>query len=186
MILRRGIKVILPVIIALFMLVFIANLDPGLRISNINNQTVSNFSLYLALKNALNYFQHLFRLETTTAGGASIARTIISASLKSLLLMLSALLVSVVIGIARGLNEGYRSKNKNLNSLGTLVVFSIPDVLIVISGLLLYILIAKNIKIPGGCICFNEIYSSLYHSFDFTDNLYFQNYIYNSSGRNKT
>jgi len=146
MILRRGISVILPVLIALFMLVFIANLNPGLRISNINNQTVSNFSLYLALKNTLNYFQHLFRLETTTAGGASIARTIISAALKSLLLMLSALLVSVVIGIARGLNEGYRSKNKNLNSLGTLVVFSIPDVLIVMLGLLLYVLIAQNIK----------------------------------------
>jgi len=149
MILRRGLKLILPVLIALFMLVFIANLNPGLRISNINNQTVSNFSLYLALKNTLNYFQHIFRLEITTAGGASIAGTIKSAALKSLLLMLSALLVSVVIGIARGLNEGYRSKNKNLKSLGTLVVFSIPDVLIVIMGLLLYVLIAQNIKFLG-------------------------------------
>ena len=149
MILRRVIKVLLPVLIALFMLVFIANLDPGLRISNINNQTVTNFSLYLTLKNTLNYFQHIFRLETTTAGGASIAGTIKSAALKSLLLMLSALLVSVVIGITRGLNEGYRSKNKNLKSLGTLVVFSIPDVLIVMLGLLLYILIAQNIKFLG-------------------------------------
>ena len=146
MILRRGIEVILPVAITLFMLVFIANIDPGLRISNINNQTESNFSLYLALKNSLNYFQNFFSLETTTAGGASIARTIISATRKSLLLMLSALLVSVVIGITRGLYEGYRSKNKNLNSLGTLIVFSIPDVLIVILGLMLYVLIAQNIK----------------------------------------
>ncbi len=149
MILRRGIDVILPVLIALFLLVFIANLDPGLRISNINDQTVSNFSLYLALKNTLNYFQHLLSMETTTAGGASIAGTIISAAQKSLLLMLSALLVSVVIGITRGLYEGYKSKNKNLNSLGTLVVFSIPDVLIVILGLMLYVLIAQNIKFLG-------------------------------------
>lgn len=149
MILRRAIEVILPVLIALFMLVFIAYLDPELAIGKINNQTVTNFSLYLALKNTLNYFQNLFRLETTTAGGASIAGTITSAALKSLLLMLSALLVSVVIGIARGLIEGYRSKNRNLNSLGTLVGFSIPDVLIVMLGLLLYVLIAKNMKFLG-------------------------------------
>jgi len=146
MILRRGIEVILPALIALFMLVFIANLDPGLKISTNNHQTSSNFSLYLALKNTLNYFQNLFRMETTTAGGSSIAGTILSAAQKSLLLMLSALLVSVVIGITRGLYEGYKAKNKNLNSLGTLVVFSIPDVLIVMLGLLLYVLIAQNIE----------------------------------------
>ncbi|MBN1624698.1 MAG: ABC transporter permease subunit [Clostridia bacterium] len=149
MIIRRGIKLVLPILIALFLLVFIANIDPELNISKVNNEMVSNFSGYLALKKTLLYFQNIFSSSSTTEGGANIAGTIAAAALRSLVLMLSALAVSIVAGIARGLKEGYRSKRKNSKSLGTLVVFSIPDVLIVLVGMLLYIYIAQNMRSPG-------------------------------------
>ena len=146
---RRGVRIILPVLIALFMLVFIANLDPGLNISRVNNELVSNFSGYLALKKTLLYFQEVFKVSSKTAGGADIAGTILAAALRSLVLMLSALAASIAVGIGRGLMEGYKSRSRKMNSMGTLIVFSIPDVLIVLAGMLLYIFAAQKLGFLG-------------------------------------
>jgi ABC-type dipeptide/oligopeptide/nickel transport system permease component len=149
MVLRRTVRIVVPVFLALFMLVFIANLNPELNIQRINGKLTSNFSFYLTLKATLLYFQNIFKTSGTTAGGSNIFGTIAGASLKSILLMLSALTASVIIGIARGLREGYRSRRRNLKSFGTLVVFSIPDVLIVLCGMLLYIFVAQNMRFLG-------------------------------------
>ncbi len=141
MLLRKAVQILLPVSIAIFMLVFLANIDPDSNIRTINNELKTNFSLYLTLKNSILYFKNIFK--------PSINRTIMpiifKSSYKSIILMLSAIVLSTVTGIGRGLYEGYRSKRKNLRSLGTLVVFSVPDVLIVLLGLLLYIFIAQNL-----------------------------------------
>ena len=149
MVLRRTVRIVVPVFLALFMLVFIANLNPELNIQRINGKLTSNFSFYLTLKATLLYFQNIFKTSGTTAGGSNIFGTIAGASLKSILLMLSALTASVIIGIARGLREGYRSRRRNLKSFGTLVVFSIPDVLIVLCGMLFYIFVAQNMRFLG-------------------------------------
>jgi len=149
MTLRKGLRLVIPVLMALFMLVFIANLDPELNISRVNGQTLSNFSFYLTVKKTLLYFQNIFKPSSVTAGGSNIAGTVSVAALRSLALMLSALAAAVAAGIARGLNEGYRAKRRNLKSLGTLVVFSIPDVLIVLAGMLLYIFAAQNLRFLG-------------------------------------
>jgi len=137
---RKTLQIILPVFIAVFLLVFLANIDPDTNISMVNNQLKTNFSLYLTLKNSILYFKNIFKPGTN----GSAASIIFKSASKSLLLMVSSLILSTVIGIGRGLLEGYRSKRRNLRSLGTLVVFSIPDVLIVLLGLLLYVMIAKN------------------------------------------
>ena len=138
---RKILQILIPVSIAIFMLVFLANIDPDTNIRTINNELKTNFSLYLTLKNSILYFKNIFN----SSINSTIMPIIFKSSYKSLILMLSAIVLSTVIGIGRGLYEGYRSKRKNLRSLGTLVVFSIPDVLIVLLGLLLYILIAQNL-----------------------------------------
>ena len=137
---RKTLQFLLPVFIAVFMLVFLANIDPDTNISIVNNELKTNFSLYLTLKNSFMYFKNIFNPGTK----GNIAGVIFNATFKSLLLMLSSLVMSTLVGVGRGLIEGYRSKRRNLRSLGSLVVFSIPDVLIVLLGLLLYVFIAQN------------------------------------------
>lgn len=137
---RRILKFLLPVFIAIFMLIFLVNIEPETNISVINGQVKTNFSLYLILKRSLMYFKDIFK----PGGNGNVASVILKASSRSLVLMLSSLILSTVFGVGRGLWEGFRSKRRNLRSLGTLMVFSVPDVLIVLLGLLLYVFIAKN------------------------------------------
>lgn len=139
-VLRKLSKFLFPVAAAVFMLVFLANITPDSNISVINNRVETNFSLYLTLKNSIMYFKDIFKPGT----GRNISKIIFESSSRSTILLLSSLLLSTVVGVARGLYEGSREKSRNLRSLGTLIVFSIPDVLIVLLGLLLYVFIAQN------------------------------------------
>jgi len=59
-------------------------------------------------------------------------------SLKSLALIGSSLGVALTLGLAGGLVESYRSKTLQLRSLGALVLFSVPDVFVVLILLLSY------------------------------------------------
>lgn len=141
-VLRKSLQILLPVFITIFMLVFLANIDPDSNIRTINNELKTNFSLYLTLKNSILYFKNIFK----SSSNGNIMGIVLKSSYKSLILMLSSLVLSTVTGIGRGLYEGFKSKRKNLRSLGTLIVFSIPDVLIVLLGLLFYVFIAQNVS----------------------------------------
>jgi len=144
--LRKIIQYMTPVFFAVFLLVFLGHIEPESTIQFVNNEMTTNFSLYLTLKNTILYFKNIFN---SNSGNANIAKTVITSSGRSLILMLSSLILSTVIGIFRGLYEGYKSKRRNLRSLGTLIVFSIPDVLVVLTGLLVYVFIAKNFTFLG-------------------------------------
>lgn len=144
--LRKIIQYMTPVFIAVFLLVFLGHIDPKSNIGFVNNEITTNFSGYLTLKNTILYFKNIFN---SNSANENIAKTVLTSSGRSLILMLSSLILSTAIGIFRGLYEGYKSKRKNLRSLGTLVVFSIPDVLVVLTGLLVYVFIAKNFTFLG-------------------------------------
>ncbi|MCK5758193.1 MAG: ABC transporter permease subunit [Clostridiales bacterium] len=139
---RKTLQILMPIFIAIFMMIFLVNIDPESNIRVVNNELQTNFSLYLTLKNSVLYLKNIFK----PSSGGNIMGIVLNSSFKSLILMLSALALSTITGIGRGLYEGYRLKRKNLRSLGTLVVFSIPDVLIVLLGLLFYVLIAQNVS----------------------------------------
>lgn len=59
---------------------------------------------------------------------------LLSSVVKSLLLILFSMVLSIAVGITGGLNSGYRAKRKSLSSLAPIIGLSIPDVLIILLG----------------------------------------------------
>ncbi len=149
--LRRTYGLLGRIGIALSLLVLIANIDPGFNVKQINGERMGNLSWYLVLKQSLLYLRGLFSLQpgvdTSVGGENSLFALIYTTSFRTLRLLGAAIAAATVLGIAGGMLEGYRTKSRSLRSLGSLVIFSVPDVLIVLLGLLLYVVIAQ--QAPG-------------------------------------
>lgn len=142
---RKFFTTVLPYFLAVFMLALLANIDPGTDMKVINGEMTTNVSWYLTLKNSVLYLRSMMDLDTyrsDTVG--NIFNVIYNSSKLSIALVASSLLFSTIFGILRGMYEGYRSKKSKLGSIGTLIFFSIPDVLIVLVVLLGYTFIARQ------------------------------------------
>lgn len=140
--LRKTYQILVPVTIAVLLLVVLSNLDPNLNVKISPKGMETNFSPYLTLKNSMLYFERIGEWDLETL--KKLGEVIYESGYKSLILLLSALGLSTFLGVIRGIYESYLHKKKGLKSVGMLVVFSIPDVLIVLGGVMLYIFIAKN------------------------------------------
>ena len=136
-----------PIAFSIFFLVF-ANINPEANIETVNGETVTNFSFYITVKNSIYYLKSLFAFSGNALyGSQNLYEVILNSSLRTIKLISATLSLAMVFGISRGLYEGYTAKKNNLRSLSTLVVFSIPDVLVVLMGMLLYIYISQHF--PG-------------------------------------
>jgi len=147
-ILKKTFGTILTIILSVFLLAFITNIHADTTIQKINGRTMTNFSGYLVLKQSITFIQSLFNVNTYTSGSIKeIVDIIYTSSFRSILFLSASLLLSTVFGIAKGMIDGYRTRKNNLSSMGTLAAYSIPDVLIVLLMLLLYVYISNNL--PG-------------------------------------
>jgi ABC-type dipeptide/oligopeptide/nickel transport system permease component len=144
--LRKIFTITVSCFIAIFMLALLANIDPGTDIRMVGNEISTNFSGYLTIKKSILYIRTMLNPSSYKVHAAgNILKIIYNSSRLSLLLILAALILSTVIGILRGMYEGYRSKKARMSSIGTLVFFSIPDVLIVLLTLFGYVLVARKL-----------------------------------------
>lgn len=142
---RKVLMVTVPILVVSFMLAFLVNVNQNTDIKFINQEWTSNFSFYLSLKKSILYLRSMFDFNVHqgyTVG--NIFEVIYTSSLLSIKLISASLGISIVIGIIRGMYEGYRAKKGRIRALGTLVFFSIPDVLIVLLGMITYTFIARN------------------------------------------
>jgi len=139
---------IFPYLCVIGMLSFLVNIKQTTDIQRINGVLTSNFSLYLTLKQTVVYLRTLISFDTFQIKAiGSIFEIIKESSLLSLKLIGASLSIAVVAGLIRGIIESYRSKPINLRSFGTLVLFSVPDVFIVLLGLIAYTYIYKKYPI---------------------------------------
>jgi len=144
-VIRRFFTTVLPYFIAVILLTLLANIDPGTNMKEISGKMTSNVSWYLTLKKSVLYLRSMLDFGTyqsDTVG--NIFKVIYDSSKLSIALVATSLLLSSVIGILRGMYEGFRSKKSKLGSLGTLIFFSIPDVLIVLIVLFGYMLVSRQ------------------------------------------
>jgi ABC-type dipeptide/oligopeptide/nickel transport system permease component len=151
--LRKAIYYLLPVGLAIFLLVFIVHLPVDSSLRRINGETVSNFSSYISIKKSLLFIKDFLGSDLrTTANSRSLFEVIYSSTLSSLKLLSFSLFLSFVWGIGRGIYESWHEGKRGiLRSAGTLISASVPDVIVVIAGLWLYVFVAQ--KIPA----FNEL-----------------------------
>lgn len=137
---------ITPTFIILFSLLFIANLPPNLNMVHYNGEACSNLSWYLTIKKSFLYMRNLvLNGFGTTNNHAEVLDIVFAAMGKSLKLIFAAVIISLTIGVFKGIFDSYRGGRKgDLRTVGTLMALSFPDVLIVLCSLLLIIYIANN------------------------------------------
>lgn len=135
-----------PVLIILFALIFIANLPPNYNLVFYNGKSFTNLSMYLTLKKSILYIRNLILSGLgTTNNHVAILEIILVSMARSFKLILTTIIISFVFGIFKGMFDSYRGgSKKNLRTVGTLMALSLPDVLIVLCGLLLIMYIGKN------------------------------------------
>lgn len=137
---------ITPAFIILFSLIFIANLPPSFNLEFHNGQVYSNLSMYLSLKKSVLYIRNLILNGLgTTENHVEIIKIMYASIGKSMKLILATIAISLVLGVSKGMFDSYRSGRKgDLRTLVTLITFSLPDVLIVLCGMLLITYISKS------------------------------------------
>jgi ABC-type dipeptide/oligopeptide/nickel transport system permease component len=144
--LRKSFYYLLPIGSALFLLVLLVNLPPNGTIESVNGESVTNYSVYLSVKNAVLFLRALLHggIGTSSVRG-SILQVTLSSSFRSLKLIAVSLLLSLIVGIGRSVIGNYRKRGPGpLRSVDTLVLASVPDVAVVLAGLLLYVYTAQQ------------------------------------------
>ena len=137
--LRKFYSNVFPYLIAVFMLALLANTDRDANMIIINGKAETNVSIYLILKRSIIYIRSMLDIGTYSSNEVGeLFKMIYNSSRLSVALVTASLFLSTIIGVLRGMYEGFRSKKSRFGSLGTLVFFSIPDVLIVLFVLMMY------------------------------------------------
>ncbi len=139
MAISRFFSSVIPYGLVVLFLAMLVSIDSDANIATIGGERVSNISVYLILKDSIQYLRTLLYFDAQlTESIGDIVKVIIESSRQSVMLVTSALLFSSLFGILRGMIEAYRSKKTSLSALGALVFFSIPDILIVLVLMLVY------------------------------------------------
>jgi ABC-type dipeptide/oligopeptide/nickel transport system permease component len=137
--------------IVVFLLVFIANIPSNFNLIIDQGSVHTNLSISLTVKKSIFYIRNLLSDGFgKSIGQQDIMKIILNSFSKSMILIISTLIFSTIIGVVKGILDGYRNQNNDsLRTMGTLVALSIPDVLIVIGVQLLVVFMYKyNILVP--------------------------------------
>lgn len=144
--LQKTFYYITPILIILVSLVLISHFPNNFNLVIENGKVYTNFSFYLVMKKTVLYIRNLF----TNGLGKTIRSTdvlyVIAAPFyKSIKLLIGALTISFIIGIAKGMLDSYRdNKSNNVKAIGTLFTLSLPDVFVVVLIQILIVYMQKN------------------------------------------
>ncbi len=132
----------------LLIIIFIGFLPEDTSIFHRGNAYYSNISPYLMIKRTLTYIVNFFQFGFgETLNHASIWSIISKASLRSFSLIFSSLCLSFILGLVKGTFDHYRISKKSHSSILMILTASIPDVLIVLIGILA-IIYGTKFQIP--------------------------------------
>ena len=139
MIIRKFYTSVMPYFLVVLLLTMLVNIDPNANMARVNGEIVSNVSFHLIVKNSVLYLRQLLNLEFYLSDQmVELVKVLLKSSKLSIALIATSLLISIVLGIFSGMIEAYRSKKTSIGSLGSLVFFSIPEILIVLAIMLGY------------------------------------------------
>lgn len=143
---RKAIYILVPTTLALILLVLIITLPYDGGMEKTNGETITNYSGYLSSQRMSGFLNAVFGADSAieTAAGRNV-ETIVQAGFRSLKLISVSLLLSMLIGIGRGIMES-RSRGwlGTVRTTGSLLVASIPDVAVIIGIMWIYVYFVVN------------------------------------------
>lgn len=112
----------------------------------INGQIVTNFSWNEVIVKSMEYLRMLFTIGFgKTNAGYDVMAFVGYAFNRSFSLLTSVIAMAVLFGISKGMFDAFRDDEKsNRRTIGTIMIFSIPDVFIVILVQMLFIYFNKH------------------------------------------
>lgn len=133
----------LPFLISLLVVNLILSIPPDVNMKTIGSSHVTNFSLYETFRQSYAGMT-LFLKSLTFSGMASYAE--IGLYLKrSLVLVFWGLLIAVSLGLFKGLLDAYsHKKTGSFSTFSSILLYSIPDVLVAFLSLVAVVVLSKN------------------------------------------
>lgn len=130
----------LTLLFMLFFIVFISNIPSNFNFIWLNGQVYNNTSFYLLLKKTFLYIENIFKFGPGGEGNNIVILSLAFNSLvKSMMLVLSALVLSIIIGMLIGLSAGYKDRKfGDMGEIGSILALSLPDVLVVVFAVELF------------------------------------------------
>jgi len=138
-------------IFIVFMLVSIIQVPTNFNLIIEEGQIYSNLSLYLVVKKSILYIRHLL----TGGLGTSIRNIkvwdiVIVSFKRSSQLIIVSIVLSTIFGMIKGVLDGYNEKGRSgVRGFGTLLLLSLPDVLIVLIAQIMMIYLYKHNILSG-------------------------------------
>ena len=128
----------------LLSVVIVSYIPHNFDIFFVNGKFKTNFTLNQVLTNSIGYIRMLFTKGFGQVDNNltryNVTELISYSFIRSSLLLLTATVFSVIAGIIKGISDGFlNNKNVSLGSIGTLILLSIPDVMIVVLVQLLFV-----------------------------------------------
>jgi ABC-type dipeptide/oligopeptide/nickel transport system permease component len=125
----------------LISVVFITHIPFNFNLFSINGRIFTNFSWNQVLVESEKYIRMLF---TTGFGkssnGYNVMDVVNYSFSRSFKLLISVIIAAVILGISKGLFDTFRSEGKSTRrTIGTILLFSIPDVFVVVLIQMLFI-----------------------------------------------
>ncbi len=134
---------ILTPISILLLLIFITKLPRDLDIAVVGGNVDTNFSLYLTLKNAIDFISNLFE------NGINNFDFIVNSFKNSTILFTMASILAIVVGIIKGMFDAYSDKeNSDIRSFVSLTALSVPDIMWILLSNILIIKIGSYVELP--------------------------------------
>jgi ABC-type dipeptide/oligopeptide/nickel transport system permease component len=132
--------------IVIFIIVFIAFIPPSFNVTTFNGSLIPNYSVFIIGQNAVTYMTNFI----TQGFGQTLEHfkiiTIILFSIgKSILLIVSSLLLAFIVGTLTGTITGFnKNRNASFGVLLSIALMSLPDVLIALVFQLVRVFIYKH------------------------------------------
>lgn len=135
------------------LIVFINHLPLDFNLFNINGNLYTNFSWSQVTNSTMEYIRMLFTSGFGKAAtGTNINDYFLDAFIKSFSLLGAVLFFGIILGIAKGIYDAFKEDGhkSDLRTIGTIVMFSLPDVLVVIAVQFFFIFIYHHniINVP--------------------------------------
>ncbi len=142
---RKGASVFLTISSVLFIIVFVVNLPRDGMILNLKGQLITNQSLYLSVKNTLRIITRVLSFgNEESLHRQELIQVLFPAFGRTLSLAATSMVLALLLGGISGVREAFGRRHlPGLASTGTLVAASMPDVAVAISGIWLYLAVAR-------------------------------------------
>lgn len=133
----------LPFLISLLVVNLILSIPSAANMKSIGGTYVTNFSLYETLRQS--YGGMLVFLNSLTFSDTDSYQVVGLYLKRSLILVFWGLLIAITAGLFKGLLDAYNHKNSSsFSSLSSIILYSIPDVLVAFISMVAVVLISQN------------------------------------------